>query len=98
MNEEISVDPTTTKEQDRTTASQRRVNIIWEVTQAVIALAVVVSNLIVGVSVGLNPSIGEVPDILSNSLFLIIGFYFSRTNHTAIGGLGRKPEQAYLGR
>lgn len=29
---------------------------------------------------------------------LVIGFYFSRTNHTQIGGLGKKPEQKYAGR
>lgn len=88
----------TTAEQDRTTQGQRKVNLIWEVTQASIAVAVVIANLIVGVYSGINPDAGEVPDILSNSLFLVIGFYFSRTNHTAIGGLGQKPEQIYMGR
>jgi hypothetical protein len=35
---------------------------------------------------------------LVNAFFLIVGFYFSRTNHTAIGGIGSKPEQRYEGR
>jgi hypothetical protein len=43
---------------------------------------------------------GEYPMVLSSSLFLIIGFYFSRSNHSAIGGIGRKPtdSQPYVGR
>jgi hypothetical protein len=81
-------------------AGQRRVNIIWEVTQSIIALAVVLSNLIVMVNVGMSEpgSTLVIPPALSNSLFLVIGFYFSRTNHSAIGGVGPKPYQDYIGR
>jgi hypothetical protein len=69
------------------------------VTQALIALAVVAANLAVGVHVGFYGKPGdEVPSMLTNSLFLVIGFYFSRTNHSAIGGVGPKPEQEYQGR
>jgi hypothetical protein len=28
----------------------------------------------------------------------VVGFYFSRTNHAAIGGTGAKPEAPYEGR
>lgn len=92
--------PTTTEQEDITTAGQRRVNIIWEVTQAVIALVIVVGNVAVAVYSGFRGTAAEFPSILSNSLFLVIGFYFSRTNHQAIGGIGRKgnESQTYHGR
>jgi hypothetical protein len=100
-----SLPPTTTRQDDITKAGQRKVNLVWEYTQAAIALFVVVANLIVGVWFGLTahqhpvPSV-EFPPVLSNTMFLIVGFYFSRTNHQAVGGIGRKPveSQEYLGR
>jgi hypothetical protein len=95
-----SIAPTTTAQEDLTHAGQRKVNLIWEYTQAAVALLVVASNMVVGVYQGLN--VGSVqtpfPTILSSSLFLIVGFYFSRTNHSAIGGVGPKPTDAYSGR
>ena len=96
-----SMPPTTTVEEDKVTKGQRRVNIIWEVTQAIIALIVVIANMWVGTYQGLNGESGFVmPPILSNSLFLVIGFYFSRTNHSNVGGVGNKPTegQVYTGR
>ena len=90
--------PTTTHQQDITTAGQRRVNLIWEFTQAAIALCVVIANLAVGVHDGFAKAPVEFPPMLSNSLFLVIGFYFSRTNHQAIGGIGYKPSPPYEGR
>src|SRR5678815_5028890 len=38
----------TTLQEDLTTAGQRRVNLIWEWTQAIIAIGVVVSTMVVG--------------------------------------------------
>ncbi len=80
----------TTAEQDRTTFGQRRINLIWEGTQAFIAMAVVLANMIVGTYQGLvnDGAHREYPIILSSSLFLVVGFYFSRTNHTKTGGIG----------
>jgi hypothetical protein len=100
---EQSLPPTTTAQQDLTRLGQRKINLIWEVTQAVIALSVVAANLAVAIHVGFesgsgNGAVKEVPPMLTNSLFLVIGFYFSRTNHAAIGGVGNKPEQEYEGR
>lgn len=91
----------TTFQEDLTVAGQRRVNLIWEYTQATIALMVILANVIVGAARGLGyggPS--EYPIILSSSLFLIVGFYFSRTNHQAIGGIGIKENEVtkYRGR
>lgn len=93
--------PTTTLQEDMTFAGQRRVNLIWEYTQALIAISIVLANVVVGsiFAVARIPS-GEYPSVLSSSLFLVIGFYFSRTNHAAIGGVGAAPTpvQPYEGR
>lgn len=83
---------TTTTQEDLVTAGQRRINLIWEATQAFIAVVVVLSSIAVSVRGA------EIPQTLSNALFLIVGFYFSRTNHAAIGGVGSKPVEKYLGR
>jgi hypothetical protein len=73
--------PTTTQEQDRHTASQRRINMTWEFTQAAIAITVVAANITAAF---------YLPDgspLLGNAFFLIVGFYFGRTNHTRLGGI-----------
>jgi hypothetical protein len=95
-----SLPPTTTHEQDKTLAGQRKVNIIWEVTQATIAVLITLAVVIVGVYDALNQIVVPAPPILSNAFFLIVGFYFSRTNHQAIGGVGPKSNegQEYIGR
>ena len=92
-----SISPTTTAQEDLTTAGQRRVNLIWEYTQAFIAGLVIISNMAMGLFFGVKriPA-GEYPFVLSSSLFLIVGFYFSRTNHQAIGGIGRKANESQL--
>lgn len=87
-----SLPPQTTAQEDITFAGQRKVNLIWEVTQAAIALMIVLTIVLVAVLQR------EIPDILSNCGFLVLGFYFSRTNHSAIGGVGAKPTQPYMGR
>lgn len=94
--------PTTTHQEDLTTAGQRKINLIWEVTQAIIAILVTLANIIVGVYEGIVSTEGHTlppfPVILSSAFFLIVGFYFSRTNHAAIGGIGSKPQVPYEGR
>jgi len=93
-----SIPPNTTLQEDLVTLGQRKVNLIWEYTQAMIALVVVFANMLVGVFTALYSDERRHPVILTSAFFLIIGFYFSRTNHAAIGGIGRKPEQPYEGR
>ena len=83
---------TTTHEEDRTTAGQRRVNMIWELTQAVIAVCVTTAATAVAAyrathAEPIAPD-GAALQLLSNAFFLIVGFYFSRTNHTKVGGVG----------
>lgn len=95
------VAPTTTHQEDLTVLGQRKINLIWEVTQALIALMVVLANMVVAVYIGVfAPTVVVFPQVLSNTLFLVVGFYFSRTNHQAIGGVGAKASdgQNYLGR
>jgi hypothetical protein len=91
MEEQKSLAPTTTIQEDITTAGQRRVNLIWEYTQAAIAVLVTMALIYIAVEKIDSPEIRD-------AFFLIIGFYFSRTNHQAIGGVGVKPFQKYEGR
>jgi hypothetical protein len=98
-----SVPARTTFQEDLVTAGQRRINLIWEITQAIIAMMVVLASMIIGVYDGVHKvqlleQPPTFPVILSSSLFLIVGFYFSRTNHSAIGGVGPKPNDNYVGR
>lgn len=78
-----SLPPTTTLQEDKTTEGQRRVNLIWEFTQA--SIAVGITGAVIYASVLEIES-----QVLNSGFFLIIGFYFSRTNHQAIGGIGNK--------
>lgn len=100
MKEEAPLPPTTTTQEDLVVAGQRKVNLIWEWTQAIIAIVVVIVNMTAALINVIRGQDIDVPMILSSALFLIIGFYFSRTNHQAIGGLGKKEneEQQYKGR
>ena len=91
-----SLSPTTTAQQDLVTAGQRRINLIWEYTQAVIAISVVAVSLIAGIIAMLDNK--EVSAFLSFVCGNVVGFYFSRTNHAAIGGVGDKPSSEYKGR
>ena len=94
-----SLDPTTTLQEDLVTAGQRRINLIWEWTQAIIAVAVVLTTMVVGAYIALKGSPEQqTPTILSVAFGTIVGFYFARTNHAAIGGIGDKPTGKYLGR
>jgi len=79
--------PTTTEEEDRHSSGQRKVNLIWEFTQAAIAVLITIATIF-GV-LQLGGVMGS--DTLTNAFFLIVGFYFGRTNHQRVGGvtLGR---------
>lgn len=94
-----SLPPKTTSQQDLTTAGQRRINLIWEYTQAIIALIVVITTMVAGILGVIAPGPDHIPTIISMAFGTVVGFYFSRTNHVAIGGIGHKPEQLpYEGR
>lgn len=95
-----STDPSlpakTTFQEDLTFAGQRKVNLIWEYTQAIIALLVMLATMTCGI-IGMMYDI-QIPTIISVAFGTITGFYFSRTNHAAIGGVGPKPSSVYEGR
>lgn len=96
-----SLPPTTTYQEDIVLAGQRKVNLIWEYTQAFIAIITVIGNVIVAgyFAIARLPA-NEYPLVLSSCLFLVVGSYFQRTNHQRIGGLGPKStdNQKYEGR
>jgi cobalamin synthase len=76
-------------ELDRVTHGQRRINLIWEVTQAIIAIAVTLTTLFVAADLTVNGNTESAAFLLlSNAFFLVIGFYFGRTNHQRVGGIG----------
>lgn len=84
-----NVPPTTTAEQDRRTASQRRVNRIWEMTQAIVALSVTGATLFAACSILKDNDLNKTAFVfLTNVFFTVIGFYFGRTNHQRTGGVG----------
>lgn len=71
------------------TTGQRRVNLIWEVTQACIALGVTFATLWVSANMALMSGTDRAAFLLlGNAFFLVIGFYFGRTNHQRMGGTG----------
>ncbi len=94
--EQPSLPPQTTLQEDLTTAGQRRVNLIWEYTQAVIAIFVVVASVISAICSAYQGK--EVSAFLAFICGNVVGFYFSRTNHAAIGGIGDKASNKYTGR
>jgi len=81
----------TTVQEDLVTAGQRRVNLIWEITQSSIAISITLATVYCAIQKIASQE-------LTNAFFLIVGFYFSRTNHSKIGGIGYKPQQKYIGR
>ena len=89
MNESGTVEqvtPGTTAEHARQTAGQRRINILWELTQSLIAISVTLTTLYVSAELALAKETAAAL-LLSNAFFLVIGFYFGRTNHTRVGGV-----------
>ena len=75
---------TTTSEEDRHSAGQRQINRIWELTQALIAVTVTGAFIYASL-------IKIESRALDNTFFMVVGFYFGRTNHQRVGGveLGR---------
>lgn len=102
--------PTTTEEEQAVTAGQRAVNILWETTQSKIAVVTVFSSIAINAILCLTVVFMNI-QVTNNQMAVIslciqpitlttgivIGFYFSRTNHTAIGGTGPKPQASSVG-
>ena len=75
------------------TAGQRRINLIWEITQAIVAISITGTTMYSVISMLHNGETDKALTLLSAAFFLIIGFYFSRTNHTKIGGITGEGER-----
>lgn len=73
--------PTTTEQEDITHAGQRRINLIWEFTQALIAISITGAVEYCTIS-------GIDAPVLTNAFFLVVSMYLIRTNHKLIGGVG----------
>ncbi len=79
--------PTTTNEEDRHSASQRRVNAIWEFTQAAVTILITAAAIYCAVQ-------GIDADVLNFAFVAVISTYYARTNHTKVGGV----QTGYTGR
>lgn len=87
-----------------TSGGQRDINLMWETAQskiavrsvtvglglnvAVVLIALVMSFLGVEVNVNQLAIISVCLQFINLTVGIIIGFYFSRTNHTKVGGVG----------
>lgn len=76
---------TTTLQEDILSSGQRRINLIWEITQAIVAVSITFAVIYGGIR-------GIINQELSNAFFLIVGFYFSRTNYAALNNGNNKPK------
>lgn len=75
-------EPKSTAEEDRKSLGQRHINLIWESTQAIIAISITASIIYVEAITGRHS------EGLSNAFTAIIMVYFIRMNHVKIGGVG----------
>lgn len=83
-----NVAPTTTEAQDLVTAGQRKINLLWEWTQASLAVIVTATTLFVAAKMALTGEKNEAAFLLlSNAFFSVISVYLTRTNHTKTGGV-----------
>lgn len=85
--DDMVASPTTTAEEDLVTAGQRNINRVWEYTQSAISLIVVITTA-TGVLAGrFQLTTSPLPAEWWTIVGLVIGFYFSRSNHTRTGGV-----------
>jgi len=85
----VVASPVTTQEQDRVTLGQRRINVLWEVTQAIVAVLVTAVTLACSATLIIRGEKGaEAFLLMSNAFFVVISTYLTRTNHTKTGGVG----------
>lgn len=97
--------PTTTEEQDKVREGQRTVNLIWERTQRAIAIfsvfsGIAINALVIGLIMALarEMTVNQLAIIsmclqfINLTAGIVIGFYFSRTNHTKTGGVAENQQ------
>lgn len=96
---QAAVDGDKTKRQDAVdsekslmTEGQRRINLMWERTQAFIAIVVVTITMFAS-GYGYIAGKTEVPILMGTMMGTVVGFYFGRTNHSRTGGAGKQPPE-----
>jgi hypothetical protein len=80
-----SIPATTTKQEDLVVAGQRRINLIWEFTQAAVTILITCAAIYCAVT-------GKDADVLNFAFVAVISTYYARTNHTKTGGVGLKQD------
>lgn len=102
--ENLTMPPTTTAAEDKVTEGQRHISRVWEYVQAGIAFSVTSTTLLVLAKLALSaeePSGNQLQVVghLMVMTTMILTFYYQRTNHQNIGGIGPKAnEPPYRGR
>lgn len=101
--EGITLSPTTTEADDKVTEGQRHISRVWEYSQAFIAIVVTGSTVYVLAKLAIAQD-----EVTANQLIsamqlnvmttLILTFYFARTNHVNVGGIGPKPSESTTGK
>jgi hypothetical protein len=92
-------------EQGLKTSGQRRINLIWETTQMGITFLVIGTAMYTAGRISLlvlDPAATERTVslaitafvLISNATFLVLGFYFGRTNHQRMGGVGAAQDES----
>ena len=69
--ESNNVQPTTTFEQDHKTNQDRILDLLVEMTQTLLALAITIATIYIAIK-------GIQSETLTNAFFLIVGFYFGK--------------------
>lgn len=77
----LAIEGSKIAEIEKRTTGQRHINLIWEITQAIIAGGVTSAVVYAELT-------GRSSEILGNAFTLIIAIYFVRMNHTKVGGIG----------
>lgn len=60
---------------EKVATRQNTIYLMWEGTQALVAISLVMATIYSSLFSA------EVPETLKNALFIVMGFYFGRTNH-----------------
>lgn len=76
---DVVIPPPTEPEVAKEKAATRKntINMLWEYTQAFLAISLTLAAIYVAIW-----GDGTESETLKNALFVVIGFYFGRTNHT----------------
>lgn len=75
---------------DKILAGQLRTKLIIDMTQALIATTVMIGYIGMIVYSQWSSKPYAVPESLTNTMFLVVGFYFSRASSNTVNGLKSK--------